>query len=149
MDFAKRFRVNAPDVLDESVDGEVLIVNLESGSYYSSGGTGDAIWRMIAAGASSSETVEAVIATYGAPREVVEVAVGSFTQELLAEQLLVELGCDGAAPQIPALELTSESFVVPVLQKYTDMQDLLLLDPIHDVQPTGWPEARQTKVTNG
>ena len=26
------------------------------------------------------------------------------------------------------------------LTKYTDMQELLLLDPIHEVDATGWPE---------
>jgi hypothetical protein len=25
------------------------------------------------------------------------------------------------------------------LHKYTDMEELLLLDPIHDVDETGWP----------
>jgi hypothetical protein len=30
----------------------------------------------------------------------------------------------------------------PVLEKYTDMQELLLLDPIHDVEEAGWPKAR-------
>lgn len=146
MDLSKRFRVNVPDVLDESVDGEVLIVNLESGCYYSSRGTGDAIWRMIAAGASPLETVDAVIANYGAARDLVEAAVRNFTGELLEERLLVELNNDAPKPQSPPMEKSSESFVAPVLQKYTDMQDLLVLDPIHDVEPTGWPEARQTKV---
>jgi hypothetical protein len=27
----------------------------------------------------------------------------------------------------------------PVLEKFTDMQDLILLDPVHDVNPKGWP----------
>jgi len=30
-------------------------------------------------------------------------------------------------------------FVKPILQKYTDMADLLLLDPIHEVGEQGWP----------
>ena len=36
------WRVNAPHVVAESVDGEVLIVDLLSGAYYSSDGVGDA-----------------------------------------------------------------------------------------------------------
>ena len=32
-------------------------------------------------------------------------------------------------------------FEAPILQKYTDMQDLLLLDPIHEVDEAGWPHA--------
>jgi hypothetical protein len=28
------------------------------------------------------------------------------------------------------------------LNKYTDMQDLLLLDPIHEVDAAGWPSTK-------
>ena len=33
-------------------------------------------------------------------------------------------------------------FQEPALQKYTDMEDLLLLDPIHEVDDTGWPNPK-------
>ena len=32
-------------------------------------------------------------------------------------------------------------FEEPKLEKYSDMEDLLLLDPIHDVEDEGWPKA--------
>jgi hypothetical protein len=32
------------------------------------------------------------------------------------------------------------SFNPPLLNKYSDMQELLLLDPIHDVDEAGWPK---------
>ena len=35
--------------------------------------------------------------------------------------------------------ITISAFETPVLEKYTDMAELLLLDPIHDVDATGWP----------
>jgi len=34
------------------------------------------------------------------------------------------------------------AFEKPKLQKFTDMQDLLLLDPIHEVDEAGWPHTR-------
>ena len=30
----------------------------------------------------------------------------------------------------------------PVLETYADLQDILLLDPVHDVDETGWPKTR-------
>jgi len=43
------------------------------------------------------------------------------------------------APPLPA----GTVFAPPVLEVYTDMQDLLLLDPIHDVDETvGWPSPK-------
>ena len=37
---------------------------------------------------------------------------------------------------------TKLEFAAPVLRKYTDMQDFLLVDPIHQTTDAGWPEAR-------
>ena len=48
----------------------------------------------------------------------------------------VDDGPNGAA----ASESSSGSgFVAPVLEKYTDMQDYMLLDPIHEAGGLGWP----------
>ena len=33
-------------------------------------------------------------------------------------------------------------FVDPALEKYTDMQDFLLVDPIHEVSDAGWPHTQ-------
>jgi hypothetical protein len=45
---------------------------------------------------------------------------------------------DGAAPP-PWLAELSPVYAQPLLETYTEMQDLLLLDPIHDVGEAGWP----------
>jgi hypothetical protein len=34
-------------------------------------------------------------------------------------------------------------FDEPVLEKFEDMQDLILLDPVFEVDEAGWPSARQ------
>ena len=39
-------------------------------------------------------------------------------------------------------EDTIGPFVPPTLEKYTDMQDLVLLDPVHEVDERGWPHAQ-------
>jgi hypothetical protein len=37
------------------------------------------------------------------------------------------------------LDLKLEEWSIPLLNEYTDLQDLILVDPIHDVQESGWP----------
>jgi hypothetical protein len=39
----------------------------------------------------------------------------------------------------PVPQTEKKHFVAPCLHKYTDMQELLLIDPIHDVDDYGWP----------
>jgi hypothetical protein len=141
---AQRFRVNSPGVIDQSVDGEVLIVNLETGFYYSSDGSGDAMWALLARGATVEEAAEALAAAYDAPAGDLLQATEAFLSQLIQEDLVT---ADGAAAPGAAPSLQPRgAFTPPVLQKYTDMQELLLLDPIHDVDATGWPQARPGMV---
>ena len=39
-------------------------------------------------------------------------------------------------------------FEAPRLEKYTDMQDLVLLDPVHEVDEQGWPQQRPEAGAN-
>ncbi len=41
----------------------------------------------------------------------------------------------------PAAESGPLSFEAPILNRFTDMEEMLLLDPILYVDVSGWPEA--------
>lgn len=145
-------------VVHEVFDDEVIVVNLESGSYYSVSGSGAEIWKLIGSGASLPEVIRAVGATYHGDRAEVERSVGLFVDELWAEQLIAPAehaagldggGADGDGATTDAarpLDGGRPAFEAPVLEKYTDMEQLLLLDPIHDVDETGWPNAAPVPV---
>ena len=124
-----RYEVNRPDVVDESVDGEVLIVHLGTGVYYSSRNAGDVVWQLLASGATVSEAASVAGQT--------EPAVKEFLARLVDDDLL--RARDGAAGPLPQVGPHDGALV---LEKYTDMTELLLLDPIHDVEEEGWPKAR-------
>ncbi|HSA55608.1 MAG TPA: PqqD family protein [Gemmatimonadaceae bacterium] len=133
--------VNAPAVVGEIIDGEAVIMDLTAGHYFSSQGAGCEIWRGVERGLTRSAIVESLLERYDAPREVIEPAVYTFVAELLTRKLVVE-----SAGEAPAIVTSPEdgardrtAFVPPVLTVYEDMADLLLLDPIHDVDEAGWP----------
>ncbi len=68
-----------------------------------------------------------------------QTAVRAFLKELQEEQLIVTEPAEIlAAPAGPLPPAASR----PALQKFTDLQDLLMLDPIHEVDERGWPHAR-------
>jgi coenzyme PQQ synthesis protein D (PqqD) len=147
------FRVNAPQVIHESIDGEVIIINLETGNYYSVKGSGARVWDAIqAAPATSAGTiVDALAPTYDAPREELEPAIDSFVRELLDEGLLAEAAGSAvaqAASVAPAGDAAGRVSEAPRLEKYTDMQDLVLLDPVHEVDEQGWPQQRPEAGAN-
>jgi hypothetical protein len=144
---AQRFLVNPDRVVHETIDGETIIIHLETGTYYSLAGPGAEIWAMLAAGSSSDEVVEGLRLRYEASSEELAGAVAELARELRREELL-EDAADAAPRQVPAAGAgvaasesngARSSFDAPELKKYTDMQYFLLLDPIHEVDGIGWP----------
>jgi len=132
----------APQVVREIFDDEVIVINMKSGNYFSLNPTGARVWTLIEAGL----TVERIISRMGDEYEDADSQAASSVTELVGKLLDEELiqGGTGDAPESHVAEAfavaTKEPFVKPQLSVYTDMQELLLLDPIHDVDETGWPQ---------
>lgn len=151
MDFDQIFQINTPTVVAEVFDDEVVIINMESGIYYSLEQDGAALWRRLQQGASLSELIAETAVTYAVTSDEITPALQQFVAELAENQLVVA----GATPTRATVSVHTQAndhfasnsvrcFTPPILNKFTDMQDLLLLDPIHDVDETGWPKRKAT-----
>ena len=135
------YRVNQPAVIAEVIDDEAIVVNLDSGAYYSLRGSACAIWEMLAQQMAVPAVVQSLAQHYTGSPEAIQSGVDSLVADLLNEQLLVPADGEPDSTHQPAFPTNGERppFETPVLEKYTDMAELLLLDPIHDVDATGWP----------
>lgn len=141
-----RYRVNRPDVIDELFEDEYVLVNLRNGTYYGLRDAGVILWGQIAAGASRSEIVTTLLQHYDGDPATIDAAVAELSSRLQAETLIVPQ----ASPAVGAPPLTPTApppagripFTPPVLEKFTDMQQVLLLDPIHEVDEAGWPRRK-------
>lgn len=138
------FRVNAPRVVHQTLDGETIIIDFGNGSYFSTNATGAIIWQQIVRNAPVNHIIQLLTGSYIGDETTIRNGVEQFISELEREWLIVPM--DGAslspdaAPVMPNPIPTSQpTFQTPSLDKYTDMQDLLLLDAIHDVDEQGWP----------
>ena len=145
MDRTTRFRVNSPKIIWETVDGEVLLIDLGTGNYYSLRGTGAVIWHAVAQGARVSEIAALLERAYEGENEL-EIALTRFLEEIAAEGLVIPVTADDEETTALAYTVVSgAAFETPQLEKYTDMQELVLLDPVHDFEEAeGWPRKRPT-----
>jgi hypothetical protein len=142
-----RYRVNAPHVIAETIGGETIIVHLSTGCYFNLGGAGPEVWEGIAAERPENAITQRLVAQYDAAPEEIEGAVSRLIAELQREELIVPSEGDGvAADPAPGEEpaASREPFIEPTLNKFTDMQDIILLDPVHEVDARGWPHANPT-----
>ena len=139
----QRFRVNTPTVTHETIDGEAVIINLDSGNYYSLVDAGSLIWALVDRGASASEVQDLLQQSFQGDATDIDRGVQELLAQLQQENLIVPV--DGAAADLAGVLPSSNghekpSFNAPSLNKFSDMQELLLLDPIHDVDEAGWPK---------
>lgn len=140
------FRIRTPQVISEYFDHEVVIINFDTGNYYSLENVGADIWGLIKNGANLGQIIQGLTRQYEGGKEKIENAVNIFMDELTRENLIVtnstgepesnpEREPEGKAPG----EMARQNFTTPKLNRYDDMQDLIILDPIHEVDESGWP----------
>jgi hypothetical protein len=135
------YRINTPQIVFESIDDETIIIDFESGTYYSVRDGANQIWKWLNEGKSVDQIVDQTLSRYNGNQSEIESLARQFISNLAQEGLIVEAEARELHPQEPTTE-GSTPFIMPILERYTDMQDLLLLDPIHEVDPQGWPLRR-------
>jgi hypothetical protein len=134
------YRPNAANVAAEIIEGEAIIINVATGTYYNTEGIGGWIWERCAAGNDTAEIVAQGCARFEVSTEQFAADLQVFLDELKAEELVLE------TPATSSGEATVESAVVdrlpyrqPKLAIYRDLKDLLALDPPMprlDAEPT-------------
>jgi hypothetical protein len=136
------YGVNPRKVVHQTIDDEAIIIQFDTGIYYSLAGAGAKIWGQLAGGCSVDEIVSSLEQHYEADPGELRTAVESLVEQLAQEDLI-----EPGAAATPALGTNGDggrpavrsAFQPPVLDKFTDMQDFLLVDPIHEVDVSGWP----------
>lgn len=140
-----RLVIDPKRVVFDLVEDEGLLIHVETGNYFSLRGCAPEIWRNVERGLALRDIIAAMAARFGKPADELLAVVAPFIARLLAEDLLATSEARGAAG-VP-VELTAHGFAPPILEKYSDMTDLLMLDPIHEVDPVrGWPVQRETNA---
>ena len=140
------YQVNTKYVAYENIENEVVIIHLDNGNYFNLEGVGADIWNAIVSGVSQTDIVNSLEKVYNT-RNIINESVNNFINQLESEELIIQSSeietNNQSQPELitKANRATQTNvFVPPSLQKYEDMQDLLLLDPLHDVnEAVGWP----------
>ncbi len=135
---ARAYAISAPDVVAEDFDGQVVVLNLANGHYYSVHGAGGALWTLVAAGTS----INAIMASLSAQRpELVDDAL-RFVREIVGLGLVREAAT--VATPAPAMPVAWPA-EPPRLEVFNDLAELITADPVHDVDvEAGWPKLLQT-----
>ncbi|GIQ63561.1 hypothetical protein PACILC2_21290 [Paenibacillus cisolokensis] len=86
---ANRRVVQTADNIVSDMDGEKVMMNLESGKYYNLGRVGGRIWELIAVPISIGDLIDRLVEEYEVDRSLCEYQVMSFLQSLADESLII------------------------------------------------------------
>jgi hypothetical protein len=121
---------NEPDIASKIIDGEAILINLRTGAYYSLRGAGAVAWYAIRGHRTRREIVEILAASYPDAARTAEMDLDDLLRALAAEHLVRVSSEDRAidGDRAGLLELPAP-YATPALETFSDMQDLLALDP--------------------
>lgn len=131
------YRVRHEDVSAERIDGDVIAVNLVTGAYFSLSGSAADVWTAATSGAPSAVWLQAIDAAYAS--EISRSEIDEMISSCLEHGLIESIDSDPAVVLTLPADLDRSRWLTPVLEVFTDLQDLILVDPIHDADDLGWP----------
>ena len=134
----KYYEINVPAVISEPMDEELVVINLDNGCYYSLNKTAAFLWKQLEQGCSINQATRQAAQFYGREEAPLLADFTSFIERLMEEQL-IRLGNGRPTNGLLLKEGQGEPYLKPSFEKYSDMQEMLLLDPIHEVSEAGWP----------
>ena len=129
--------IAAPECVAEDFDGEIVAINLTTGVYFSAKDAGAVLWRDLTTG----HSVESLVGLAKGNHEWAQ-SIARFAEDALNGGLMRRVQTLALPSQPPSL-VAQTSGSLPLLESFSDMKSLLLLDPIHEVdEETGWPVRR-------
>ncbi len=138
MDQAKgdaSYAMAAPHVTAEEFDGEFVVLNLETGRYFSFSGAAGLVWQGLVAGL-SLDTLGASLPK-GSPARA---AFAAFVTNVIDAALVRESSASAQSAPGNLAERIAAAGDDFIFEVFDDLAALLLADPIHDVErEAGWP----------
>ena len=134
------YTIRPTGVAHETIDGETVIIDMREGAYYRLEGAASSAWQQLAEGAGEQGLCAAMSARFEVDSAALREQVAEFLAALRNFDLIVPNEVAGPVPVPDKLERAA--FPGLLVHRFTDLQELFWLDPVHEVDETGWPAAR-------
>jgi hypothetical protein len=136
---ANAYRFNRDTFAFECFDEEVVVLDLVEGVYYAFGGAAVVAWPYIIAQHPEPVIASTLAKSYGVRLDELTRDLTKFVERLVSEKILLTAPEDISELDHSRLDSLGE-YQGFIFERHAEMEDLLTLDPIHDVDPKkGWP----------
>jgi hypothetical protein len=139
METELRYGIAVPNIAHQVFGDEVVIINLYSGIYYSLTGTAAQVWIRTIQNYSLNDILADFSLIYEDITAEERQQISELITDLLDKNLITEAQNTTAVKVEFDSTLPKKPFTKPEIEVFSDMQEILLLDPVHDVDKSGWP----------
>lgn len=131
---------NNARVSAEVFETEVVVIHFLNGTYFSLRGASMTLWAWLQTGADEATLAELLAARYGLADEQGRAEAAKVLARLKQFDLVVESGKPAPSRDAYAMGAGPANFEEPVVEIFEDLQELIAIDPVHEVDPLqGWP----------
>lgn len=132
------YKLNEEKMFFDMADGQAVVINFLSGMYYGTNSLGSAVLERLVHGGAPDKIAAEVKALPGCPEDF-DTRLEAFIASLREKEILTE-GETQESSEPPIGEgALADGFELP-LDEFSEVQDLILADPVHDVDvEQGWP----------
>lgn len=135
-----QYYLRNPKIAAEEFDGETILIDIEKGLYFTLGGFAVDLWRLCS---DPLMLVELFDSQEFKALNLNSEEIANFLDQLVENNLILKINKSRSEVITPTpLLFTSAS--TPIFQVYSDLAELIAIDPVHEVDASlGWP-ARQS-----
>ena len=136
------YQLNETKMFADIADGVAIVINSETGIYYGMYDLGTAVFEKLISGVDYEDILTALKKMKNVPQNV-EQKLKAFVEDLCAKELLIKI----SAPAKNETFFFDEDLFPDGLEvkEYSDAQELLMADPIHEVkETTGWTPEKES-----
>ncbi|MDR0543694.1 MAG: PqqD family protein [Dysgonamonadaceae bacterium] len=131
------YAINKKKMFCDVADNFAIIINSETGIYYGINNFGTSVFEYLLKGSSPESVLEELNQLAGVPANM-EQRLAAFIKELKDKEIIVEGATKQNEISFNPEYAEADEFNLK-LAEYADAQELLLADPIHDVDAElGW-----------
>jgi hypothetical protein len=138
---ASGYIIRPTGVAHETIDGETVIIDMQQGAYYRLEGAASSAWEQLAQGSAPQALCAMLAGRFIVEPTALQEQVTEFLAALQGFDLIVAHEVTDAVPASDGVDLTA--FPGLLVHRFTDLQELFWLDPVHEVDDTGWPTSRE------
>ena len=146
MNVAVVITTNKDEISAELFDNEVVVIHFVEGTYFSIRGAALTLWHWLEQGVDEAVLVELLDERYQLGSGESERVVTECIAQLKERGLVVDSDGPSVDRSALSMDVGLPEFEAPVIEAFDDLQELIAIDPVHEVDPMqGWPH-RPPKV---